>query len=129
MKIHHIGYLVKKIDKAISAFQQLGYSLVTEKTYDSIRKINICFMLKDGYLIELVSPASDDSVVSGLIRQYRNAPYHFCYCSTDFDAALSALSANGYVCIDEPCPAPALAGKRVVFLMNPSIGLIELLEE
>lgn len=28
---HHIGYLVKNIDKTLSLYQQLGFELVTEK--------------------------------------------------------------------------------------------------
>ena len=42
----------------------LGYEITQPATYDEIRKIHICFLEKDGYRIELVSPASEDSVVS-----------------------------------------------------------------
>lgn len=41
---------------------------------DEIRKVDILFLQKDGYRIELVSPYAPDSVVSGLIRTYKNAP-------------------------------------------------------
>ena len=36
---------------------------------------------------ELVSPAAEDSVVSGLMKKYKNSPYHICYQTRDFDAA------------------------------------------
>ena len=79
LKIHHIGYLVKKIEAAIRTFEALGYQLIQDTVYDDIRKVNICFLQKDEYCIELVSPVAEDSVVSGLMKKYKNCPYHICY--------------------------------------------------
>lgn len=127
LTIHHIGYLVKKIEKAIQTFQALGYEIEQDTVYDDIRKVRICFLIKDGYRVELVSPASEDSVVSGLMKKYKNCPYHICYESADFDADYAALTAEGFFTIDTPTPAPALGGREVVFLNSASIGIIELL--
>lgn len=57
LKIHHIGYLVKKIEKAKKSFEALGYLVEQDTVYDDIRKVNICFLVKDGYRVELVSPS------------------------------------------------------------------------
>ena len=128
LRVHHIGYLVKKIESAIRAFQNLGYETVQDTIYDEIRKVNICFLEKDGYCIELVSPAAEDSVVSGLLKKFKNSPYHICYETTDIETAAGELAANGFIAIDSPTPAPALENRRVVFLTNAAIGMIELLE-
>ena len=80
-------------------------------------------------MVELVSPNAPDSVVSGLIKTYKNAPYHICYLCEDLDAQLESLAREGYLQIDEPTPAPAIGGRRVCFLMNPALGMIELLEQ
>lgn len=128
LKVHHIGYLVKKLPKAIDAFERLGYRTVSDTVYDNYRNIHICFMEKDGYWIELVSPADGESVVSGLLKKYKNSPYHICYETPDFEADFAFLSREGFTAIDVPTPAPALEGRRVVFLMNPFLGMIELLE-
>lgn len=128
LKIHHIGYLVKKMDAAILSFQNLGYEIVQDTVYDDIRKVNICFLQKDGYRIELVSPASEDSVVSGLLKKYKNSPYHICYETENFDEDYQTLMSNGFLSIDSPTPAPALQNKEVVFLTNPSMGMIELIK-
>ncbi len=128
LKIHHIGYLVKKTDSAIHSFTDLGYKIVQDTVYDNIRKVNICFLQKDGYLIELVSPASGDSVVAGLLKRYKNAPYHICYETDDFEADYQALLTGGFTAIDTPAPAPALQNRKVVFLMSASMGMIELLD-
>lgn len=129
MRVHHIGYLVKKIEKAADSFAELGFVRVGEMTHDESRRVDILFVEKDGYLVELVSPYSPDSVVANLIKTYKNAPYHLCYEAEDFSADLAWLEANGYIRIDEPTPAPALAGRRVAFFMNPVLGMLELAEQ
>ena len=128
LKIHHIGYLVKKIESAMTQFKQLGFVLLKDIVYDDIRKVNICFMDKNGYTIELVSPVSEESVVSNLLKKYKNCPYHICYETNDMEQSLFELTSNGFTAIDTPTPAPALEDRKVVFLLSPVIGMIELLE-
>ena len=127
LKIHPIGYLVKKIEAAIRTFENLGYQLLQDAMYDDIRKVNICFLQKDNYCIELVSPAAEDSLVSGLLKKYKNCPYHICYETADFDSDYQMLLSSGFISIDTPTPAPALQGRDVVFLTSASMGMIELL--
>lgn len=127
LKIHHIGYLVKKIQKAKKTFESLGYLVEQDIVRDEIRKVDICFLIKDGYRVELVSPFSGDSVVAGLLKKYKNTPYHICYEADDPETAYRELTENGFAAIDTPTPAPALGGCKVVFLTSPVIGMIELI--
>lgn len=127
LKIHHIGYLVKKLEQAKRTFEALGYLVEQDTVYDDIRKVNICFLIKDGYRVELVSPASPDSVVANLMKKYKNAPYHICYEAGDSETALAGLRAEGFLAIDTPTPAPALDGRRVIFLTSAVAGMIELI--
>jgi len=127
LKIHHIGYLVKKINQARQTFEALGYRVEQDTIRDEIRQVAICFLIKDGYRVELVSPVSPDSVVSGLIKKYKNAPYHICYETDDYETALTELSAGGFLAIDTPTPAPALDGRKVQFLTSATAGMIELI--
>lgn len=116
MRIHHIGYLVKSIEKAKDSFLSIGFSVKQEITYDEIRDINILFMEKDGYLIELINPNSKESVVANLIKTYKNSPYHICYETENFDSDAKGLIDRGFMRIDQPTPAPALNGRHVCFL-------------
>lgn len=129
LKVHHIGYLVKKIEAAIRSFENLGYRILQETVYDDIRKVNICFLQKDGYVIELISPVSKESVVFGLMKKYKNSPYHICYESENFETDFRTLVETGFIAIDAPTPAPALQNCNVVFLSSASMGMIELLEK
>ena len=56
MRIHHIGYLVKNMQKAEAGFVSLGFRKIEDSCHDTYRKVDIIFMEKDGYVIELVSP-------------------------------------------------------------------------
>ena len=50
MKIDHIGYAVKRIDRAITAFQKLGYEFESVID-DTDRNVKLAFGNKDGYRI------------------------------------------------------------------------------
>lgn len=128
LNIHHIGYLVKKMEPAILTFKNLGYQVKQDTVYDDIRKVNICFLEKDGYCIELVSPVSEDSVVAGLLKKYKNCPYHICYETADFDKDFETLRSHGFMPIDTLTPAPALSDKEVVFMTHAALGMIELIK-
>lgn len=128
MKVHHIGYLAGNLKKSVEAFQKLGYQVLSEIIHDTIRLVDICFMGLDGYTIELVSPYDRNSVVSGIAKKYRNMPYHICYEADDFLEGIKSLELNGFTRMDEPCPAPAIGGRNVCFLMSARIGIVEILE-
>lgn len=129
MTIHHIGYLVKKLERARKAFEALGYAVEQETVRDESRGIDILFLSKDGYRIELVSPYSSDSVVSGIVPRLGNSPYHICYEVTDLEGEMNRLRDERYVVSSELSVAPACGGKRVSFMIHPFLGMIELLEK
>lgn len=129
MRVHHVGYLVKKLARAKAAFETLGYETMGETTRDEVRGIDILFMKNGAEVIELVSPFREGSHVEGIMKRAGNAPYHICYLTEDIERDVEALSQNGYVLVHEPLAAPAIGGKRVAFLMSAAIGLIELVEE
>lgn len=126
LKIHHVGYLVKNITKAITSFICLGYYVEKETMFDEYRGISICFLIKDGYRIELVSPATDGSVVSNLIKKYGNSPYHICYISDDFNNDCNLLTRKGFKKLGDPLVAPACENKEAIFFTS-RIGLVEVI--
>ena len=129
MKIHHTGYLVKKIDRAIVAFKALGFIGEEGIIFDEYRGIDICFMIKDGYRVELVSPRDKESVVYELQKKLGNTPYHICYICDDMDLAIDQLREQGFMQYDAPHEAIAFSNRKVCFLIHPYLGIIELLEE
>lgn len=128
MTVHHIGYLVKKLDKARESFAVLGFAPVADAVYDEGRDVDIQFLSNGAYTVELVSPKSPRSVVAELIKTYKNAPYHLCYETEDFDAELARLEGSGFIRMGDAAPAPAIGSRRVCFLYSARIGMIEILE-
>ena len=129
MQIHHVGYLTKKLVKAEKAFLDLGYKVERPVKYDDIRKINIEFLVNGDYRVELIEPADKESPMYPLLKNYKNTPYHFCYITDDIEAEINALGTKGYMVIHEPDKAPCIDDKKVAFLINSSMGIIELVEQ
>lgn len=128
LRVHHIGYLVKNIEKSVKLFEVMGYSCEGKTVYDNWRDIDICFLMKDGYRIELVAPRGKESVVGGLRKKIGNSPYHVCYEVEKLDAAIERLGRHRFVIWQEPHEAAALEKRQAAFLVNGQIGMIELLE-
>ncbi|RHC57277.1 VOC family protein [Enterocloster bolteae] len=95
MKIHHVGYLTKNLNKSKFLFEKLGFIVEKEKAYDALRKIHIVFMLNGDYRIELIEPDGEESSVWGLLKRYKNTPYHFCYEVDDMNVAVKNMGGGG----------------------------------
>lgn len=130
MKIDHIGYAVKRMDRAKAAFQDLGFTFAAAID-DTDRNVKLAFGEKDGYRIELVSPLDKDkdSPVDTYLSKFGPMPYHFCYQSEDLDREIGNLTRQGFRVVIAPEKAVAFGGARVVFMMNLSVGLLEIVEK
>ncbi len=130
MNIHHIGYAVKSIDKSLPFFSQLGFEISNwggGLTVDVCSKVNILFIQKGEYVIELISPISENSPVDKILEKNGVTPYHICYEVDNLDETCRSLRQAGYLFVQKPAPAPAIGDTAVVaFLYHPSVGLIEL---
>ena len=128
MRIDHIGYAVKNIDKAKKSMEILGYTF-DDTVEDKDRNIYIAFGEMDGYRVELVAPISEESPVDMHLSKIGPTPYHICYKSTDIEDDIERLKSNRFKVSIPLAPAVAFGGKRVVFLYSLSVGLIEIVEE
>ncbi len=129
MKIHHIGYLVKNIEKSEKEFTKLGYIVEREAVYDSIRDCNISFLKNGEYRVELVNPASNCSPIFSLLEKYKDSPYHICYEVDGLEKIVEQFLEGGYFILKDVEKAPALDNRNVVFLYKKNLGMIEVLEQ
>lgn len=128
MRIDHIGYAVKNINKAKKAMETLGYTF--DETIDDIdRNIQIAFGYLDGYRIELVAPMDRESPVGMILARVGPTPYHVCYKSVALLDDIHNLEQNRFKVQIPPAPAVAFGGKSVVFMYSLAVGLIEIVEE
>lgn len=129
MKVNHIGYLVENIEEGIQEFLKLGYFKLGEVIKDQDRKIYICFLKNEDTVVELVSPIDETSVVYEMHKKFRNMPYHICYEAEDLEATMREYRKQGFIIVQPVAPAIAFDNRKVVFLFNKSIGLIEIVEK
>ena len=128
MRIDHIGYAVKNIDKAKKSMETIGYTF--EPTVeDKDKDIFIAFGELDGYRIELVAPMGEGSPVDMYLSKIGPTPYHICYRSSDIEADIAELQKNRFKVSIPLAPAIAFGNKRVVFMYSLSVGLIEIVED
>lgn len=128
MRIDHIGYAVKNIEKARRSMEALGFSF-EDTVEDPDRQIYIAFGESDGYRVELVAPMAEGSPVDKQLSAIGPTPYHICYKSSEIEADIEKLKENRFRVSVPLAPAVAFGGKRVVFLYSLSVGLIEIVED
>lgn len=135
MKIEHVGYLCKDINKSIKAFLSLGYEQETAVFEDNVkdgdnkaRNVNICFLRNGNYRVELVSPIDETSDVYATIKRQGEGPYHICYQVDDLESSVIELKQSGWMVLRRPAKAIAFNNNRVVFLFKAGVGTIELVE-
>lgn len=128
MRIDHIGYAVKNIDKARKSMEALGY-VFEETIADYERNIFLCFGELAGYRIELVAPMGEGSPVDMHLTKIGPTPYHICYRSSSIEEEIEKLKASRFKVSIPLTPAVAFGGKRIVFLYSLSAGLIEIVED
>lgn len=128
MQVDHIGYAVKKMDKAIADFEKLGY-VFYKIIDDEDRNLHMAFGENQGYCVELLAPmAGKESPVDEYLKKNGPIPYHICYRSSNFDEDIKKLEQERYKIVVPPQKACAFDGNRVVFMMKLSVGLIEIVE-
>ena len=130
LEFHHIGVATDNLEKAIEVYAFLGYSLQHQEIYhDPIQQVNIVFVAKTGHpLVELISPATENSPIKAILNKMGASPYHSCFEVINIDMTIKFLREKRFVVISKPVPAVAFNGRKVAFLFQANIGIIELLE-
>lgn len=95
MRVHHVGYAVKNIEKAKQQFEMLGYKSKGNVTKDEYRNIQILFMVNGNECIELVSPLPGDNPVQSIIKKSGSTPYHICYEVKDLQKTIEDMQKWG----------------------------------
>ena len=127
MKLHHIGYVVERIEKAQQSFETLGYKEVQKPVNDDIQKCRIGFIEREGEpMIELVEPYENNKSLRKMLAQRGNAPYHMCYEVEDVEALFDALSEKeGWMPLFRPLEAAAFRNRLITYFYNAQMGYVE----
>ena len=129
MQFHHVGIACENIDETACHYCSLGYDQ-SETVIDPLQNVKIAFLSHPEMpMIELLSPVNNASPVVDILKKNGTSPYHICYSVSDLDGTIALFRRKRYIIVSKPKIANALGGKRVAFLYNKAVGLIELVGE
>jgi methylmalonyl-CoA/ethylmalonyl-CoA epimerase len=129
LKFHHIGYAVKAIPETAKYYVKAGWTL-SETLIDEIQNTHIAFLTIEGFpLMELVAPVNEDSPVVKTLDKMGITPYHICYETDDIEQSIFDLKKQRFIPLLNPVEAVALGNRKICYLFNPHVGLIELVNK
>lgn len=116
LRVHHIGIIVRDMEKSIDIYKKLGYSCDGQMVIDVIQNNQIVFMesLDEIQKIELISPLDKKSSV----YNFRDGYHHICYDVSRYPDFLERFKEMKIGKIfTAPMAAPAINGSKVVFAL------------
>jgi methylmalonyl-CoA/ethylmalonyl-CoA epimerase len=129
MKIAHIGFVVKEIEKSLPSWLASGYELQIKKTFDPIQNVFCLILKKVGEPdIELVAPAEEGKSPLTSRLERGGGIDHICFYTTNMKDSLLDERAKGSLIVCEPVFAETF-GKQIAFVVRRGGLLIEYLEE
>jgi methylmalonyl-CoA/ethylmalonyl-CoA epimerase len=125
--LHHVGYVVRDIGRAIDRFVAEGADVLIQPTDDPIQKVTCALLrLADGIDIELVAPLDpEDSPVSARLRRGGGLD-HICLAVDDVADALAGEESRGGLVVCPPVHAVTF-DRTIAFVHRRSGLLIELM--
>jgi methylmalonyl-CoA/ethylmalonyl-CoA epimerase len=113
LKIDHLGIAVPSLDRAIAAFEALGFRV--EATHEvPTERVRAAFLPIGDSRLELLEPTDPASVIARFLEK-RSGLHHVCLLVDDLDQALGEMRARG-VPLLEPAPRVGAGGCRVAFV-------------
>ena len=128
LKLDHIGYAVSDIEKTASHYVDAGWEL-SEVYEERVQNARIAFLRREGFpTIELVSPLEGKSPVDNILKQVGCSTYHVCYVVEDIDQAVEDLYEEDFKPLFFPVESVAMENRKICYLYNMQVGLIELVQ-
>jgi len=128
MHIHHYGLATKNLERSMEVFRSLGYE-IGEPVFDSIQKVEVAFVFLEGeHPIELVCDQEAGGPTSEILSKVGSGLYHVCYEVDNIEQMVTTLRQKGFLLKHKPVKATAFNDRKIAWLYNRDIGLVELLE-
>ena len=131
MKLHHIGIVVKNIQKSLGELNQyLNFESTTVPSLVGSQKVNICFLKTNNVFLELIEPTQENSPISDFVKK-KGGFHHLCFEVDDIHVELERMKKNGARVIVDV--VSGFENRLTAFVMldmkNTNCNLIELAEK
>lgn len=124
MRMHHIGIIVKDLEKNIELYLKFGYKIISDVVIDQIQNNRVVFFRSgDGsQTVELIKSVDKSSSV----YNYKGGYHHICYEAEPGEDIIQKFKEMKIGKIfTKPIIAPALDNREVVFACLQNGTLIE----
>ena len=129
LRIHHYGLATNNLQQSMSVFESLGYR-IGDVIIDPIQKVKLVFAsCSGGSMIEIICDLDANGPTGKIISRSGNGFYHICYEINDMKESIEKFRNLGFLLRHKPVVAAAFQGKKIAWMYNRSIGLVELLEK
>ena len=128
-KIHHFGFVVSNIETSLDFFKSfLNCTQTTEILDESNQKVKVVFLKssQEDVMFELIEPSGPDSPVYNHMKKGGGFS-HICFEVENIEKSISKYQKNGFKQIGSVKESTIFKGKKVAFLFNKNIHLIELI--
>ena len=131
MKLHHIGIIVKDIQKSLGELgKYFEFQETTIPTLVKSQKVNVCFLKSSDVYIELIEPIEDDSPVKSMAES-GGGFHHLCFEVDDILEEVKIMKQKGARVIVEP--TIGFEDRLIAFILlnlkNTNCNLIELVNK
>ncbi len=120
MKIHHIGFVVKDIEKYK---RNLVVDEVIKRVYDPIQEANLELINSEGAYIELIEPTKESAFTYKFMKK-GGGYHHICYEVKNKTDALAIIEQKKMIKVLDFVYAPLLDGE-VIFAYNRNKEVVE----
>ena len=130
MKLHHIGIVVKNIQKSLGELTNyLQFEETTIPTLIESQKVNVCFLKTSNIFLELIEPVHNDSPVKKF-SESGGGFHHLCFEVENIFEDIERMKKSGARVIVEP--TTGFEDRLIAFVLlnmkNINCNLIELAE-
>ena len=131
MELHHIGIVVKNIQKSLGELSEfLDFKETTIPMEIKSQKVNVCFLKTSDVYIELIEPIENDSPVKKF-SESGGGFHHLCFEVENIFEDIERMKKSGARVIVEP--TKGFEDRLIAFVLlnmkNTNCNLIEFAEE
>jgi acyl carrier protein len=126
--INHFGLATNNLEEALYFMLQIpGSRLLRGPGDNHVQQVRYAFVDTGRGVIELLEPLSQESPINRIVAA-GGGVYHVCLEVESIDAVEKHLAHRERSWVVAPIPDPAFDGRRIGFVLDENLGLVEFVE-
>jgi len=127
LRFHHLGVACRDLDQEERGWLSLGYKRESDDFVDPIQQVRGRFLVGNGPRLELLAEYGPTSPIPKFLSKGIKI-YHTAYEVEHFDRAIETMRSKRFKLMSDPARSVAFGGRRIAFLMQSTLNLVEIIE-